>query len=264
MAVSLIDKFKPLEPWFERHRRDCWLPRVEDGDGNPKGSKFSGSAWLLPDEPWPACAICGNPMALFLQLDLAAAPHPLHPSLTSGLLQTFFCIDMDCVHGPDEGDPFAKNHLLRVVDSGRQGGRSERAPAGSDAASEIPSRVIIGWERADDYPSLAEARLECGLEHDHTGVVTCDDPLFSVKAKSKEFYAMPWARNGEKFAGWPGWANITVDYPNCPECGRRMDLMIFQFGHEGFIPVMFGDGGQGQLVCCPDHARVLAYPWTCG
>ena len=43
-----------------------------------------------------------------------------------------------------------------------------------------------------------------------------------------------------------------------------MDVMIFQFGCSGYIPIMFADEGQGHIVCCPDHPDVLAYPWTCG
>ena len=95
-------------------------------------------------------------------------------------------------------------------------------------------------------------------------LVVCSDPPVSIKAKLKEFFTMPWSRGNEKLGGWPGWVNICTQYPDCPECGWRMDSIIFQFGYEGFIPIMFGDGGQGQIVCCPDHPTILAYPWSCG
>ena len=79
------------------------------------------------------CPVCDRPMALFAQLDLATAPTVLHPALASGLLQAFFCIDMDCVHGTQEGDPFATNHLLRVIDPAGDSGSAGRAPAGERA-----------------------------------------------------------------------------------------------------------------------------------
>lgn len=264
MAVELIDMFKPLEPWFVKHRRDCWLPIVEDGDGGSTDSKFSGSPWLAEGEEWPACAGCRGPMVLFLQLDLATVPVPIRDRIGIGLLQAFFCLEADCVYGPEEAEPFTGTHLLRVVDPAGAPGASRSSPPG--ISTDIPVRRIVGWERVDDYPSMAEAE-ELGLDmvygkpDDH---IVCKELAFSVVGNLEEYFTMPWARDNEKLGGWPCWANVCTVYPECPECGRRMDFMIFQFGYEGHIPIMFGDGGQGHIVCCPEHPRVLAYPWSCG
>jgi hypothetical protein len=263
MKVELIEKFKPLAPWFVRHRRDCWLPVVEDGDGGPTDSKFSGHPWLANAEEWPACGNCQRPMALFLQLNLATVRELLRVRIGDGLLQAFFCLDDDCIHGPEEGDPFTCTHLLRVVDPDGQAGSPRQPPPDPNPDDAIPARRIIAWERADDYPSMAEGE-ELGLAHEVKDLVVCSDPPVSIKAKLEEFFTMPWARNNEKLGGWPGWVNICTQYPDCPECGRRMDFNVFQFGYDGFIPIMFGDGGQGQIVCCPDHPGMLAYPWSCG
>lgn len=261
MPVALPEKFAALAPWFDRHRRDAWLPVVEEGDG--EGSKFGGAPRLAAGEAWPACGRCNRPMALFLQLDLAAAPDPkLRARLGNGLLQCFFCTDVDCIHGPEEGDPFTPTHLLRVVDP-REASVQATAPGGEDPSAEIPTRRIVGWDRVDDYPSMTEAE-ELGLEHEISDRLVCKNPPVAIPAKLKEVFELPWARDNEKLGGWPGWANISVAYPECPTCGRRMDVTIFQFGHEGHIPIMFGDGGQGHVVCCPDHPHALAYPWTCG
>lgn len=181
----------------------------------------------------------------------------------NGLLQAFFCLDNDCIHGREEGDPFTGTHLLRVVDPGDSTNSPQRLPPNGDPNEEIPARRIVDWERVDDFPSMAEAE-ELGLLHGKGDQVVCDAPSFSVVATLEEFFTMPWARDNEKLGGWPGWANICTVYPKCPECGRRMDFTIFQFGFGGFIPIMFGDGGQGHIACCPEHPRVLAYPWTCG
>ncbi len=263
MSVTLPTKFASLAPWFERHRRDCWLPTVCDGDGSATDSKFSGTPWLTEGEAWPTCTQCGGAMALFLQLNLSTAPELVCDRVGKGILQAFICLESDCIHGREEGNPFTETHLIRLIDPTMQAGDA-RAPAsaGSSAADVIPSRKIIGWERVDDYPSMAEAE-EMGLAF-RKKQVECAEPVFSVPATLKEFFTLPWARDNEKLGGWPGWANVVTAYPNCPECGLRMDRMIFQFGYSGYIPVMFGDGGQGHIVCCPRHKQLLAYPWTCG
>jgi hypothetical protein len=267
MAVNLLEKFKPLTLWFENHRRDCWLPIVEDGDGGPADSKFSGIPWLAPSEPWPACGNCQRPMALFLQLNLTTTPGPIPKRLGAGLLQAFFCTDWDCIDGPEAGDPFTRTHLLRVVVPGQQASSQKPPPSSGNPDKDIPARRIVSWEKVDDYPDMAEAEelglvLEVG--EDVEDMVVCTNPPYSVGADFDEFETLPWARGNEKLGGWPGWVNVSADYPDCPTCGRRMDLMIFQFGYEGYIPIEFGDGGQGQIVACPEHPNNLAYPWTCG
>ena len=55
-------------------KRKAWLPIVEDGAGAITSSKFSGAPWLSPQEAWPNCSHCGQPMQLFLQLNLAVLP----------------------------------------------------------------------------------------------------------------------------------------------------------------------------------------------
>jgi hypothetical protein len=125
----------------------------------------------------------------------------------------------------------------------------------------IPPRRILRWRLADDYPSFAEAE-ELGLT-ESDGRVVCPELGFSVEATLEEFFRLPLARSNEKLGGWPGWVNLSTRYPKCPECGRRMDFVIFQFGYKGYIPIMFGDAGQGNIVSCPQHPHVLAYPWTC-
>lgn len=229
MSIQLLEKFKPVIPWFERHRRDCWLPSVEDGDGGPTASKFAGRPWLMDSEQWPACGQCGRQMALFLQLNLASVPEPIRHRVGDGLLQAFFCTDDDCIHGPEEGDPFTRTHLLRIIDPTQQAGSARPPSATSNPNSDIPERHIVRWQQVDDYPSMAEAE-EMGLVHESLkDRVSCNDPPFSVPAKLEEFFTMPWARENEKLAGWPGWANISTAYPPCPQCSRPMDFMIFQF-----------------------------------
>lgn len=108
MPIELLDKFKPLAPWFEKHRRDCWLPVVEGGQGGSTDSRFGGDPWLAESEEWPACGLCHRPMPVFLQLNLSTAPDPIRAKLGEGLLQAFFCLDPDCMYGKEEGNPFTR------------------------------------------------------------------------------------------------------------------------------------------------------------
>jgi len=61
--------------------RPSWTPVVEEGDGAPIQSKFSGSPWLAEGETWPTCPNCSRPMQLFLQLNLETIPAELSSQL---------------------------------------------------------------------------------------------------------------------------------------------------------------------------------------
>jgi uncharacterized protein YwqG len=274
MGMTLPEQFEAFRLWFERHRRDSWTPVVVDGDGDPRASKFSGTAWLDEGEDWPHCPLCGEAMALFIQLDLSSAPQ-VHPALNSGLFQAFLCINMEkCVYGPSLGEPWATNHLFRVVESTAQG-HAAIAPAGTAAATSIPPRTISGWEHADDFPSTVDGEERFGLrwgentnfgQYEDVGEhIVCEDPKAMIPATLDDYWdLLPQASGGEKLGGWAAWANVYTDYPQCPDCGQTMDHMLFQFGYSGFVPVMFGDGGVGHILFCSQHPKNMAYVWQCG
>jgi hypothetical protein len=80
---------KKLEPWLAKHRRPAWKPVVADGDGPPTASKFCGTPWISPVDPWPHCGLCLEPLQPFVQLDLDDLPDELGQSFGTGLLQLF-------------------------------------------------------------------------------------------------------------------------------------------------------------------------------
>jgi uncharacterized protein YwqG len=69
------------------------------------------------------------------------------------------------------------------------------------------------------------------------------------------------AEPGDKLGGWPHWIQ-SVEYPACPTCGDRMEL-VFQLDSEDNLPVVFGDVGCGHITRCPRHPEVLAFGWAC-
>ena len=66
---------------------------------------------------------------------------------------------------------------------------------------------------------------------------------------------------GDKLAGYPNWIQ-GVEYPNCPECQRRMQF-VFQIDSQDNLPVMFGDVGCGHITQCPEHKQILTFSWAC-
>jgi hypothetical protein len=80
-----------LGPWLERYRRPAWHPACEERDGPPTASRFAGTPWLAPGEPWPTCGACHRPLALFLQLNLSELPVDLEGRFGLGLLFGGIC-----------------------------------------------------------------------------------------------------------------------------------------------------------------------------
>lgn len=271
MAVKLAAKFQPLLPWYEAHRRSAWTPVVKAGKGAAGASRLGGVPWLGEKEAWPKCGQCKGPMRFFAQLDLDRLPKQLRGRYGSGLLQAFICVADECINGEAGAKPFSKCQLLRIVKA-EGPGADVKAPVFDDGlynrgrlfTKPFASQQISGWKEIDDYPSLAEME-ELGLKfEDETDTVTCKKPKFKAAATIEQYCKLGRCAQGEKLAGWPGWANITVDYPKCPKCKTRMDQVVFQIGSDDHLPYMFGDGGQGHIVQCPKHLNVLAFPWTCG
>ena len=136
--------------------RTSWLPVTEEGDGPVTASKFSGTPYLAPGESWPTCPRCGEPMALFLQLDLGALPDELGGELGSGLLQMFYCVSRrDCpIRGEGRLEPFSPYQLLRRVCPSPGG----PPPVPPTFDLELPARRITGWEPVEDYPDRPSGR----------------------------------------------------------------------------------------------------------
>src|SRR5207302_1576252 len=149
-----------LEPWLARHRRPAWHPVVENGDGPPTASKFSGTPWLGPDAPWPACGNCTKPLQLFLQLDLGELPAELGQRFGRGLLQLFYCTSDNC-QGYGGWEPFADD-LSRVRVVQPKGAVPQAALP--DQENYFPAKRIVGWNRFLDLPSPCE-HDERGLKY---------------------------------------------------------------------------------------------------
>ena len=243
--MSLLDKIKSAFRFnnLDRVRRSCWIPVVEKGDGGPTASKFSGIPYFSSGEEWPICPNCNNPIQLFLQLNSDELPEECRDLWGDALLQFFYCTntspmcDVDC----QAFYPFARSTVLRVVPV--KGESSWKL--GDPVAGSFPPKRIVGWRRKTDYPNWEELK--------ESGIELPEDQL--------EKLAETYPHGGEKLLGWPLWVQ-GIEYPNCPKCVRRMQL-LFQIDSEQNIPYMFGDVGCGHISQCPVHRTELAFGWAC-
>lgn len=249
-----------LTPWRERHQRAAWKPQVLGNEPDSPVSKFGGRPWLKPDESWPTCASCNQPLAFFLQLDLDRLPSAVNSRYGSGLLQLFYCTECD------EGwEPFSETHHVRIV---KRDNLTSQERASTETAA-FPAREIVGWDKIIDLPSPEEFN-ELGLTYNYdfeAGLVKliCPEVELSTEHPFEEdndiVERIANATSGDKLAGWSAWVQ-GAEYPTCPECTRRMRL-LFQLDSEDNIPFMFGDVGTGHITQCPDHHHIVTFAWAC-
>lgn len=83
--------------------RPAWRPQA--GPAVPGAmSKFGGLPLLKPDESWPCCACCHEPMQLMVQLD--SRDLPASSPFGDGVLQVFYC-----TNGEEDCEVLGQAHL---------------------------------------------------------------------------------------------------------------------------------------------------------
>ena len=227
------------------YKRKAWKPIVEENDGSILASKFSGTAYLTSIENYPRCQNCDKPLQLFIQLNLGELPEPIRDDFGTGLLQMFYCISEEplCEVECEAFFPFAKSVLIRIIQPEYQASFSSIRPP----ENLFPPKLIIGWQEVEDYPNSEEGK-SLGIQ---------------LEDSEWEFlYEKNYPQVGDKLAGYPAWVQ-GIEYPNCPLCGERMQL-LFQLDSEDNLPYMFGDVGCGHITQCESHKEQLAFGWACG
>jgi uncharacterized protein YwqG len=230
-------------------KRTTHDPVVEARDAEGPASKFGGQPWLPAGSAWPTCKGCERALTFFVQLNVASLP-PEAGIRGQGLIQLFQCTNADsksdvCM---ETWQHDSRSVAVRLVATAQGGGNA--APPHAEAT--WPARTITAWTAWDDFPHYEDLGLTEIEESDE--LLELDDA-----ASGDDRTALN--RPGDKLGGWPYWVQ-NPEYARCAECQKRMQLVL-QIDSEDNIPYMFGDGGVGHLLQCPDHPHVLTWGWAC-
>jgi len=263
------DPVKKLQPWGAQHCRIAYAPVTHEGHGPDRGSRFNGSPFLAEGEAWPACTLCAKPMPLFLQLNLDELPREYTGRFGSGLLQLFYCVGECEFQDAEAWATFDhKTKTVRVIPPDAVGAIAAPREVGLVAKPQ----AITSWvshseccnsEEAEEYGIAmdyerertgANVRFRCDALGINTGWLNQRD---EDRVNEEIFHPS----GGDKLGGWPNWIQ-SPEYPNCPECGARMQL-VFQIDSEDHVPFMFGDVGCGHITQCPTHKHVVTFGWAC-
>lgn len=234
-----------VAPLLEPYKRTAWFPETADQVSTRRSSKFSGVPVLAKSEEWPCCQQCAQPMQLFLQLNSRHFPEEAGTPFGDGYLQVYYCVNRDgeCEVECEAFFPFSKSTLVRVVDFNSA---LDEQNIDSPVREPFPEKEIIGWNAKSDYPNWEELEeLGCSLSDEQSDFL-CE-----------QGYPLP----NDKLSGWPYWVQ-GIEYPDCPECGKRMEL-VFQIDSEDNLPYMFGDVGCSHITQCKEHKDQLAIAWAC-
>lgn len=218
--------------------RTTQIPVLGPVVGGPS-DQLAGAPWLPSGTEHPACACCGKPLALFVQLrtdPIRAA----FPGLPAGhLVQLFYCIDGDgpCEVEAETWEAFNTSTVGRLVPITEGGGFGQ---------ARLPGQSIVGWLPAHELPDPEE--LPSPLREDLDG-----DTWMALG----EF-----CHDGDKLGGWPAWVQ-GPELPSCRKCGSKMRF-LFQVDSNCGVDHMFGDVGTAHLSYCEKHPEELGFGWACG
>ena len=264
---------RAFAPWRGQHARPAWRPVTELGEGDVAASRFGGRPALRPGEPWPACAACGRPQTLFLQLDLDALPEGAG-EFGGGLLQFFYCVECEQDGRGEPWRAFSDMHLFR-----RPGPPGDLVIGDPDEATDdwepvepLSVRHVTAWKPVEDLPAVAEAegiRVEWAAQSGRGSGdarlhrVTWSDGGITFESSgrpSEVIDVVGRPAGGDKLGGWPAWVQ-SPQWPDCPKCGGRMRL-LFQLGSNYNLDFMFGDAGTGHAFWC-EGCDEFAFNWSC-
>ncbi|MEQ3635234.1 DUF1963 domain-containing protein [Alcanivorax sp.] len=223
--------------------RPAWRPRV--GPAVPGArSKFGGLPLLKPNEAWPCCGHCHQPMQLFVQLDSLDLPVEARSAFGDGVLQVFYCTNAeeDCEVLGHAHLPFSDATLVRVIPRQQAKGFDALPVNIPDAFIE---QSLTGWQWTADFPDRQEP------------VANNEDVPVGMGDLLQSHHYAP--RSGDKFLGWPHWVG-EASYPLCSCCNKTMKF-ILQMGSADTLPFWFGNSGYAYVFQCETNYQMLTMSW---
>lgn len=258
-----VEYFRSLKIVCPEMFRSCWRPEILELDDEEEedydedfmdylkmGSKFGGNKpFRTNDFQWPNCDDCSSKKSFLCQINIGHAPSAFkeHISLSSGLLQVFYCFKCKpktCfkdvfIIKETEFDFFPSLQSLAAETAVKHGSvlQSQLLPkslqdyvSNKAAAPALFEEKVVGhWSEDEEIPESTEfdlSLLSTLAERQNIQDEDWDDfveNLVSYQSNSSvgsDLYAF----GGPKIGGWINWWVDGVEFPKCPDCGVNMDL----------------------------------------
>ena len=212
-------------------------------------SKFGGNKpFRTNDFQWPNCDDCSSKKSFLCQINIRYAPTAFkeHVSLSSGLLQVFYCFKCKpktCfkdvfIIKETEFEFFPSLKELAAETAVKQDGRLQPkllpTPLKEYVSNKVAGpalfeeKVVSHWIEDEEIPESTEFDLSIlpklyerlNIPDEEKGEFI--ENLVSYESNSSvgtDLYA--WG--GPKIGGWISWYD-GVEFPKCPDCGVDMDL----------------------------------------
>ncbi|EOD08310.1 hypothetical protein EMIHUDRAFT_249118 [Emiliania huxleyi CCMP1516] len=289
MERAVHDSLSKAAPTLRKSVRSAIELELSALDGpEPTGpvSKLGGVPWLKPDDQWPTCKCCGQPLAFFAQLNLGALrgsvtlppsspPIGIVPELSrsSGLLQLWGCTDGFRIEDPQDPEAMMAAAVMReamAADLAQEDIDCLRDIDCEDATYDNPFR---GTEflRLVPQEELGSPTPPSGVPVLPTDLVSAVGVRAELGFEDSELREERWRVGSElgRFADWleysgghgnwvGGWADWLQGprYPECPKCSEPMTNVLFNWdgGAIGMdVPAI--------VTQCPKCPEQLAFLW---
>lgn len=229
-----------LEVMGEAALRVCVANIDFKPDNNLILTKIGGKPYLNDNDEIPICPACGDKMLLVAQIELSKAPKRFK---AEGLLQIFFCkrhyeFNFRTIDVPDtaslesfEGVDFTDSYRceacnskdLEVYEEFRLYPLSRRYRCNkcgnTNFLGALKSEFVLNWVEYE-YEVPNERELRKWFDWVDIDVERFDRKTLTIRDLAKIF------NNPEtKFGGYPCYVN-KLEVPNCPECGKEMELYL--------------------------------------
>ncbi|GKT27465.1 DUF1963 domain-containing protein [Aduncisulcus paluster] len=215
-------------------------------------SKYGGQRpYISVQHPYPYCD--EMPRIFFFQLCVNDIPEDIRPSslAANSIIQLFKCglDDGFCTAYDDKAGTTDPGYLCRIVH-----------PLLETASSEYPEEVEDAYpcKKVTEFiPHLAFPGYDEFCEH------------FPDKSFEMEWIFAFLEQLDEKFdflvdgiGGYANWIQ-NVDFAPCDVC-HSDSILVYQIDYQGPLGYEFGDGGNCQILVCPEHGECVKMVWACG
>ena len=238
---------------IESTKRPAWLPVFKSAPADAQGTfgRVRGAMTLDPDEPWPSCPVCKQPLVGLFELDRSELPSA--ELRDDNVVQLFWCEAWENRQPNDVVCTAAGGWMARAHARGPHRRTLNGAPATTTA--------IVGWDAFEELAVHPSTALQDALDAANlevveslvavTGATSEDDDLYNaiVAASPRR------ARTSNKLGGWPVF--VQAD----PAETGLMYTPLFQIEMGKPFDVNFGDLGAGHLLLGRDGR--VHFTWSC-